>query len=184
MLLLPSVRSPQIESMSIAFESVSGRALFDAVLLNTVQALLMSRDLDILGVVESLFQLELDDEDPALHLVGGKLAFCVTNLLKCLSRDARAGRPPPDPAVASFDARLAALVADVLVCRWESLAKYVVEPASGAALLADQEAVSADAPSGPGTAADDVPPCADLALTRQLLTRCRCRPSRSGSSSG
>ena len=129
----------QIHSMNISFESVYGRTIFDAVLLNTIQALLMSRDMEVLSIVESLFQLELDSADPLVQLVEGKLAFCVTNLLKCLSREARLGRVPADPLAADFDSRVVAILSDVLVCRWDSIARHVVA-ADGKLLLTDQEA--------------------------------------------
>lgn len=55
-----------------------------AQVLNAVQALLLKRDTALLDVVESLFQLELDEGDSGLLLLGERLVFVVANLLKCL----------------------------------------------------------------------------------------------------
>ena len=52
--------------------------------LNAVQALLLKRDTALLDVVESLFQLELDEGDSGLLLLGERLVFVVAQLLKCL----------------------------------------------------------------------------------------------------
>ena len=59
-------------------------------------------------------QLELDDGDAAVLLVDGRLAFCVANLLKCLSVGARSGQTSPDAAVAACDTRIVEMLSDVL----------------------------------------------------------------------
>eukprot|EP01043_Picozoa_sp_COSAG02_P070384 COSAG02_NODE_12441_length_1544_cov_1.617301_1_plen_220_part_10 len=116
--------------------SVEEKTLFDVVLMTMIQALLLKRDEDLVDAIQSLFQLELDDGDEGVLLVDGRLAFCMANMLKCLSTDARSGRAAADATVAACDDRLVELLSDVLMLRWDSLSKIMID-SNGVSLLDD-----------------------------------------------
>ena len=127
-----------MQAMNKQIQSVEGKTLFDVVLMNIIQALLLKRDDALVEIVNTLCQLELDDGDEDVLLVDGRLAFCVANMLKCLSTDARSGRTSADAAIAACDDQLVETLSDVLMLRWDSLAK-IMRDANGVGLMDSME---------------------------------------------
>lgn len=125
-----------MQVLNIPIKPVEEKTLFDVVLMTMIQALLLKRHEDLVDSIQTLFQLELDDGDEDVLLVDGRLAFCVANMLKCLSTDGRSGRTAADATVAACDNRLVELLSDVLMLRWDSLSEIMVD-ASGVRLMDD-----------------------------------------------
>jgi hypothetical protein len=123
-----------MQAMNKPIQSVEGKTLFDVVLMTIIQALLLKRDEDLVDIIQTLFQLELDDGDEGVLLMDGRLAFCVANMLKCLSTDARSGRTAADATISACDNRLVELLSDVLMLRWDSLSTIMID-ANGVRLM-------------------------------------------------